>query len=81
MSKIILHDLETAAPLGWLQSFDLDANEGRGFVGITQVESEAMVFPDFRAAFETWRKTSEKYPVRPDGKPNRPLTAYTAEIK
>lgn len=32
------------------------------------------------AAFELWRKVDDRTPLRPDGKPNRPLTAFTVEI-
>lgn len=41
---------------------------------------DAMKFRSFEDAHETWMKVSPNYPVRPDGKPNRPLTAYTCEI-
>jgi hypothetical protein len=41
--------------------------------------SKATVFPG-TAAFELWRKPDPRNPVRPDGKPNRPLTAFTVEI-
>ena len=30
--------------------------------------------------FDVYRKVDNRNPVRPDGKPNRPLTAYTVEI-
>lgn len=33
-----------------------------------------------RDAFELWRKVDERNPVRSDGRPNRPLTAFTVEI-
>lgn len=32
-------------------------------------------------AFECWRAVAPNMPVRPDGQPNRPLTAYTVEIR
>ena len=31
-------------------------------------------------ALEVWRKVDSRQPRRPDGQPNRPLTAYTVEI-
>ena len=31
-------------------------------------------------AFELWRAVDPRDPVRPDGKPNRPLTAFSVEI-
>lgn len=30
--------------------------------------------------FELWRLVDPRDPVRPDGKPNRPLTAFTVEM-
>lgn len=29
---------------------------------------------------EVWRRVSKRSPLRPDGNPSRPLTAYTVEI-
>lgn len=34
-----------------------------------------------KAAFELWRAVDQRNPVRPDGKPNRPLTAFTVDIE
>jgi hypothetical protein len=34
-------------------------------------------FDDFLAAMECWKMPSRVRPLRPDGKPNRPLTVYT----
>jgi len=39
-----------------------------------------MTFGDARAAFECWQQVLRSRPVRPDGKPNRPLTAFTVAI-
>jgi hypothetical protein len=27
-----------------------------------------------------WKRTSKTHPRRPDGKPNRPMTAFTVEV-
>ena len=35
----------------------------------------------FEEAFELYRKISVKQPLRADGKPNRPLTAYTVNFE
>lgn len=40
---------------------------------------EAKTFPSVAEALEYWQQISPTVPVRPDGKPNRPLTAYTME--
>ena len=42
--------------------------------------ADALEYPSTIAALEAWRRVSARAPVRPDGKPNRPLTAYTVEV-
>jgi len=37
-------------------------------------------WPSHRDALEEWRRQSTRWPRRPDGKANRPLTAFTVEI-
>jgi hypothetical protein len=41
---------------------------------------EARQFGTPAEAFETWRKVCQRQPERPDGKPNRPLTAFTVTV-
>jgi hypothetical protein len=41
---------------------------------------KALQFEDGVAAAEAWKAVDSKQPVRGDGKPNRPLTAFTVEI-
>lgn len=65
----------------YLESFDLEAYNGRGSVKLTRDVKHAMRFPDHGVAMETWRQQSQTVPVRPDGKPNRPLTAYHATFE
>lgn len=43
----------------------------------TDDPSKARQFSSAADAMEYWRRS---YGLRPDGKPNRPLTAYTVEI-
>ncbi len=43
----------------------------------TDKESEALVFPSAKEALELWRSADG---FRPDGKPNRPLTAYSVTV-
>ena len=55
---------------------DASGYEG-GILITTRVVAEAHKFSDSVELFECWRKANG---VRPyDGKPNRPLTAYTIE--
>jgi hypothetical protein len=72
--------------VGYLKSFDPDARApGRPFptgsVAVTKDPDQAMRFASFAVAFETWRTQSTKVPKRPDGEPNRPLTAFSADIQ
>lgn len=70
------------APDGmYLAGYDVEAFEGRGTSSWTENRFDAMLFADHKTAFEIWRKQSETLPLRPDGKPNRPLTAFTVEIE
>jgi len=64
----------------YLKSFDHEAHNGLGDGVFTADIDRAMRFADHRAAFEFWQKTSTVRPMRNDGKPNRPLTATTAEF-
>ena len=41
---------------------------------------DARRFTDFGEAHRVWTRTCRRDPVRPDGKPNRPLTAFTVSI-
>ena len=66
----------------FLQHYDPDIGKvGRGTVRWTPDPSDALMFATQEAAFDTYLLTSKKTPVRPDGKPNRPLTAYTITIE
>ena len=60
----------------YLESYDPEAHDGRGYVNWTMHQHKARVFPDFTAAFECWRQVPACRPVRPDGRPNRPMTAF-----
>lgn len=48
-----------------------------GKLEVTPNRDEALEFPDAKAAIEYWRQS---HGIRPDGKPNRPLTAFSVEI-
>lgn len=65
----------------YLEWFNVDAYGGRGADSWTHDLAEAMRFPSFEAAMECWRKQSTVVPLRDDGKPNRPLTAYNVIIE
>jgi hypothetical protein len=64
----------------YLKSMDFEAHDGRGEAGFTEHLAEALRFADKGAALAFWKTQSKVRPMRPDGKPNRPLTASTVEI-
>lgn len=70
----------------WVRSSDPDGGDPRiayptGDLTTTTDPTLAMVFPTFEAAWEVWRAQSTRTPLRPDGKPNRPMTAMTVELE
>ncbi len=72
---------------GWLKSYDPNfCPRGkewfwqRGLADFTQDPAEAMAFDTPKDAFDTYMTVAESFPTRPDGHPNRPLTAYTIEV-
>jgi hypothetical protein len=68
--------LDRGEPI-WLKMADFDAAEGRGYIRFTDHQEDAQRFAGVGEAFEMWRKQSTRRPLRPDGKPNRPLTAFS----
>ena len=64
----------------YLKTCDFEAHNGRGSVTFTDNIHEAMRFTNRARAMLYWKTQSETVPYRPDGKPNRPLTAYHVEI-
>jgi hypothetical protein len=63
----------------WLKSFDADALDGRGSITMTDLREDAMRFDSLAAVFECWKTQSNVVPLRDDGRPNRPLTAYSIQ--
>lgn len=61
----------------YLLAFDPNGREGRGVFVWTDEPEWAMKFETVGAAMDEWRRTSTTHPTRDDGKPNRPLTAFT----
>jgi hypothetical protein len=84
--KILL--LETAAGYptefdnSWVVEYDPsvrnpDGSYDGGLLRTTKDISEAREFASPEEAFAYWR---QEYGLRPDGRPNRPLTAWTVEV-
>lgn len=64
----------------FLQAFDPEFRGGRGAAVWTEDPDLAMHFATAEVAWELWRTQSVTMPIRADGQPNRPLTAYTVEV-
>jgi hypothetical protein len=64
----------------YLKSWDVDARRGRGEICTTRDLAHAYRFADAGEAFKAWKTTSTVQPLRDDGEPNRPLTAFSVEI-
>ena len=59
----------------YLKAFDFEADDGRGLIDMTPDIAEAKRFPVFVDALTFYKSVPECRPLRPDGEPNRPLTA------
>lgn len=57
---------------------DPDGAPMTAHVVCTDDPEKALIFADAREAILTWQGVSGR--IRPDGKPDRPLTAFTVEI-
>ncbi len=65
-------------PVGWyLVSYNADGNDGWGEAVWTDDLAEAIEFATASEACACWTEQSRLRPVRPDGQPNRPLTAFS----
>ena len=65
----------------YLEWADIEAFDGRGDARVTRDLAKAMRFDDLTTAFEYWRATSKTRPIRDDGRPNRPLTAFSITFR
>lgn len=65
----------------WLKSYDPDGKLGMGEMVFTENRSDAKEYPTSREAIEEWKRISTTHPIRLDGKPNRPLTQFTIEVR
>lgn len=69
----------------YLERFDPEAHSPigpypTGYVWFTPTVERALLFDTVELALETWKRQSRSTPLRPDGQPNRPLTAFTMAI-
>jgi hypothetical protein len=65
---------------GYVKHYDPSGNEGRGDLVLTRHRGQAKRYPSKAAAMDEWKRVSATHPTRPDGKPNRPLSAFSVAI-
>lgn len=69
------------SPAGlYLRSYDPEYAGGRGHADWTANIHDALRFETPGEAWMLWRKQPFTRPWREDGRPNRPLTAFTIEL-
>lgn len=71
----------TPAEGAYLESFNPEAYDGRGVAEWTTDAARAARFPTREAAVRAWHGVPNCRPVRPDGRPNKPLTAYSLAVE
>lgn len=64
----------------YLFSYNPDTVYGDLAMVSTPDLGKARRFTDLSAAHDLWAAVSQRQPVRPDGRPNRPITGLTVEI-
>lgn len=65
----------------YLRNYDADGYEGNGRIEVATDLDGAKRFPTREAVVAEWMKVNPSYPNRPnDGRPNRPLSAFTIEV-
>ena len=83
---ILLHGLVDGSPSAYdetyLTRFDfLTTAADEAILESTPDISKARRFPDMLTAMQAWRVVDPRAPLRADGKPNRPLTAFSVTIQ
>lgn len=69
-----------SAPI-YLREYNAEGGDGvHGAIRTTLLPSEAHRFASVIEAHDAYRAINKKHPTRPDGQPNRPLTAFTVSI-
>ena len=74
---VVIYSVNAGA---YLVAYDPDRHDGRGGVDFGPLD-RALRFDDAAAALVCYQQQSTVRPFRIDGKPNRPLTAHTVEIR
>ena len=65
----------------YVQRLHFVGGDREAVLDATHFQFRALQFPSVVEAMEFWRQVEPRQPIRPDGKPNRPLTTFTVEVK
>lgn len=76
--EVVIGEVEAGS---YVAEYDPDAHDGFGYVRGTSNIAEAKPFASAAEALGFYRQTSTVRPLRGDGRPNRPLTAFTVSIE
>jgi hypothetical protein len=84
MSKFILcavgFTLEQVGPVElWIKDIDFDGEDG-GHFDLTTDKNRTKKFDTQEETLSYWNTQSKVFPLRPDGEPNRPLTALSCAV-
>ena len=78
LAALVVAEIEGQTEYGpYLEWADPDAKDGFGDDRWTDDVAKAKRFPSLAAALECWKAQSTVRPFRDDGRPNRPMTAYS----
>lgn len=75
--ELVREKVPTWQPGSYLVDYDPDV--GTESLVVSRDRADARVFAHTGDALELWRAVLPSDPVRPDGRPNRPLTGFTVE--
>jgi len=64
----------------YVRDYEPEKHGGRGEATFTRDLARAKTFPDVESAWRFIGQRPRSRPTRPDGKPNRPLMAFTLQI-
>ena len=65
----------------YVKKYEPEAFDGYGDVVFTDRKEEALTFETFTDAYLFVGQIPNNRPVRDDGQPNRPISAFTLEVK
>lgn len=82
---LLVHGMANGAPTPhdgrYVQRCEFDVPFGTLAMDSTPRPADALQFASSGEALDYWRTASKSHPLRPDGKPNRPLTGLTVSVE